>query len=220
MSNLTVSSAVDEFMQAGNQAEMVSALGTLPGPALPLTGDGPFIEPTDLGAPIVNNPNGDTVLEVDGFANVSLNGYNTDVGLQSVIGFDLSGVATVYSASDSQQLPIRRTVGNGVLDLNNDGFGYTIGPLNYVTAQVAITGAAPGDAVAVNFDAVFPAWYNAGPITSGYPVPGQTVGGIIVGSVWIDDSGNVNVQLINADPENNCNIGQSFPQTMYVEVSR
>jgi hypothetical protein len=94
MSNLTVSSAVDEFMQASDQADMVAALGTIA-----------------AGLPI-NNASDNPIIEVDGNENPFLQGYqSTGINPFDTIGFDQSGVASVYSGSDEQTYPIARTVG-------------------------------------------------------------------------------------------------------------
>jgi len=172
MPNLTVSSAVDTFMQASDQAGMVSALGTI-SPSLPLICD-----------------SSENILESEDYTLLAIDDNNNPVLSAAVgdqINFDPSGVASVASAQNSgTQFPIALAVGTA--SANIEGYPGSIGPGQAVDINTYITGCQQGDVITVDFDENLP------------PYGGGT-GAVVVACVVVQP-GNPQITLLNTDLSN------------------
>jgi len=223
MSNLTVSSAVFDLLQATDQAGMQSAIGagappfalaandnvvTVSGhPAVALDSNGnPYLAQTNgdqsaefcfdnNGNPAISNDEGQHIFQVDDNGNPIVQGG--DAGDQ--IGFSSGGVASVTAAADGLQLPITRTVGLAMVSIN----GLAISPGTTEQLEANITGCELGDAYDVTFDSA-----------NALGVPSGTGG---VGLPWLQPFTNgVYVTFVNSDPDN----FYTFTGNMYIKVTR
>ena len=142
MSNLTVSSAVDEFMQASDQAGMQAALGTI-SVGLPIV--------SNAAQQIIQNANGGNTLFDDGKDSLVLQGYDSESAGDS-IDFN-SGVASVTAAADGLQLPIARVLGSAVYSLD----GFTVLPGQNTGVNILVTGnLEASDGIMLNWDQPLP----------------------------------------------------------------